>query len=192
MTQINATDDNALLELMRSGDQQAFAVLYNRYKGVLFIHAYKKLRDWEEVKDIVQEIFSGLWAKRETLEITESLNAYLFRAVRYRIINLISRKQSASVYTDSFQSFLTTYTDNTDHMIREKILCSIIDKEISNLPPKMRHVFELSRKENLTHKEIAEQLGITEQSVRSHVKNALQILRLKLGMFLFVALLLNK
>lgn len=192
MTLINATDDNALLELMRTGDQQAFAILYNRYKGVLFVHAYRKLRDWEEVKDIVQEIFSGLWAKRETLEITESLNAYLFKAVRYKIINLISRKNSASVYVDSFQSFITTYADNTDHLVREKMLCSIIDAEINNLPPKMRHVFELSRKENLSHKEIAEQLNITEQSVRSHVKNALHILRLKLGMFLFVALLLNK
>ena len=191
MSAFTFTDEQELLTKFKAGDENAFQILYNAYKGLLYNHAYRKLQNREEVKDIIHEIFLSLWEKREQLTIQENLDAYLFRAVRYKIIDHISKKQSANKYADHFQAFLDSYTDNADHLVRTTILTSLIDQEIERLPPRMKQVFELSRKENLSHKEIAERLDITEQSVRSHVKNALSILRLKLGMFLVAALLLH-
>ncbi len=67
---------------------------------------------------------------------------------------------------------------------------AIIEKEIGALPPKMREVFELSRKENLSHKEIAEKLNLSEKTVKKQVNNSLKILRSKLGMVVFTAFIL--
>ncbi|MFA6152007.1 MAG: RNA polymerase sigma-70 factor [Chitinophagaceae bacterium] len=192
MSSLTALDEKDLLQRLSAGDETAFATLYNQYKGLLYIHAYRKLQNREEAKDIIQEIFVSIWEKRKSLEITTGLSAYLYQAVRFKVIDRIARKQTASAYMDHFQAFLDTYSAGTDHMARERILSSIIDKEIGQLPPKMRQVFELSRKQYLSHKEIAEQLNITEQSVRSHIKNALKILKPKLGIFILVALLLYR
>jgi RNA polymerase sigma-70 factor (ECF subfamily) len=76
-------------------------------------------------------------------------------------------------------------------LVREKQLAAIIEREIAALPPKMREVFVLSRKEYLTHKEIAELLGISEQTVSKHVTNALKILRVKLGAVAYILLIIH-
>lgn len=184
-------DEKELLVQLAQGDEAAFAVLYNRYGGLLYIHLYRKLQDEDEARDIVQELFLNLWERRAALNIEGSLSAYLYNAARYRVINRINRSHNASAYIDHFQAFLNTCTENADHRVRERMLTALLEKEIEQLPAKMRQVFELSRKQGLSHKEIAAQLGITEQSVRSHVKNALHILKPKFGMYLAAILLLN-
>jgi len=188
MIATDLTDEKKLLDRLSGGDEVAFGILYNQYKGLLYVHAYRKLNNREEVKDIIHSLFLGLWERRAELDIKENLSVYLYKAIRYRIIDVLARKKTAATYVDNFQSFINNYADNTDHLVRQKVLGSIIDKEIEQLPPKMRRVFEMSRKENLTHKEIADLLNISEQSVRSHVKNALQILRSKLGLYFILVL----
>lgn len=175
--------DASLLIAMKSGNQQAFEILYNKYKTLLYIHAYKKLQDREQVKDLIHEIFLNIWEKRSTLVIQENFSNYLYHAVRYKVIDVIASKYTAEKYKH-FQSFLDNKTTPADYRVRERILTSIIDKEINGLPPRMREVFELSRVENLSHSQIAEKLGLTTQSVRSHIKNALRILRVKLNLYL--------
>lgn len=173
--------DIALLLALKNGEQTAFKKLYEKYNYSLYIHAYKKLGDEELVKDLVHEVFLSIWEKRENLCVNGSLSAYLHHAVRYKVIDHISSKYTADKYRQ-FQSFLDQQTTPTDFRVRERMLASIIDQEIENLPPRMREVFQLSRIEHLSHHQIAEKLGITKQSVRSHIKNALRILRVKLNL----------
>jgi len=176
------TDEKDLLNKVQNGDRLAFEIIYHRYKGLLYVHASKHLRNQEEAKDIVHDIFSNLWQNRTTLYIQDSLTAYLYQAVRNGVINQQLKSQRADEYINSLQGFIEHVQMDTDHRVREKMLMELIEQEIASLPPKMRSVFELSRKEGLSHKEIAEQLHISEQSVRSHVKGALKILRLRLGL----------
>ncbi len=186
---LSITDEKELLQKLWDGDRLAFEIIYHRYKGLLYVHASKHLKDQEEAKDIVHDIFSNLWQNRATLHIQDSLTAYLYQSVRNRVINHQLKSKRADAYMSSFQGFLDQFQGNTDHLVREKMLSDLIEQEIASLPDRMRKVFELSRKEGLSHKEIAEQLHITEQSVRSHVKGALKILRLRLGvvlLFIFI------
>ncbi|MNY44980.1 RNA polymerase sigma factor [compost metagenome] len=67
----------------------------------------------------------------------------------------------------------------------------MIDREIASLPPKMKEVFLMSRKDNLSHKEIADKLGIAEPTVKKQVNNALKTLRVKLGLFAYLIFLLK-
>ncbi|WP_316842282.1 RNA polymerase sigma-70 factor [Pedobacter gandavensis] len=181
--------DNELAGLLRSGDRGAFTEIYNRYKWLLHSHAYKWIQDREEAKDIIHELFVALWTKRESLSFPDNLSAYLYTAVRNRIFNVISQQKTASKYLNSLQAFIDEEQRATDHLVREKQLTLLIEKEIAALPAKMRAVFELSRKEQLSHKEIAEQLSLSEQTVRKHVQHALKILRVKLGIMAFLFLI---
>jgi len=173
--------DAELTDLMRSGHHAAFTEIYHRYKKLLYHHAYQRLRNEEEVDDIIHELFTTLWIKRETLVLKTNLIGYLYTATRNRILDFVSHQKVESEYIASFQGFIDRTENFTDFLLREKQLRALIDKEIALLPAKMREVFEMSRKEGLSHKEISEKLNVSEKTVKSQVNNALKILRVKLG-----------
>lgn len=183
--------DVELSDLLKSGDHLAYSEIYTRYKGPLYIHAYNKLRNREEAKDLVQELFTVLWNKRETLLLTDNLASYLYGAVRNRVFRIIGRKGIESSYITSIQDSVNKSNCITDHRVRESLLQKMIDREIASLPAKMQEVFLMSRKDNLSHKEIAEKLGITEPTVKKQVNNALKTLRVKLGLFAYLIFLLK-
>ncbi|HMG07426.1 MAG TPA: RNA polymerase sigma-70 factor [Mucilaginibacter sp.] len=183
--------DTELVDLLQSGDQVAYTQIYDRYQGLLYIYACKITKDEIEAEDIVQEVFFYLWDKRDTIIFNTSLSAYLYSAVRYKFFNLLDHKKVRSNYIDSFKEFIENGNIEADYAIREKELTALIEKEISLLPPKMREIFELSRKAQLSHKEIAEKLNISEKTVKNQVNNALKQLRVKLGMFTFLVFLMK-
>jgi RNA polymerase sigma-70 factor, ECF subfamily len=173
--------DQALILLLQQGNKEAYAEIYERYKNLLYNHAYKKLGNQEEVKDVLQELFTNLWNKRADIPVTMNLSGYLYAGIRNRILNLLSHKQVENKYIASLQQFIGEEAYTTDLAIREKEFAALIQKEIDQLPPKMREVFLLSRSAYLTHQEIAERLSISEQTVAKQVTNALRILRVRLG-----------
>jgi len=181
--------DQDLVSLLREGSQDAYTEIYNRYKWLLHTHVYKKLGDRDAANDVIQDLFTSLWTKREDIFLTSTLSAYLYTAVRNRILNLIEHRQVESKYIDSLMDYANGYVAATDHLVREKQLMEIIEKETAALPSKMREVFELSRKSHLTHKEIAGHLGISEETVKKQIKNALKILRVRLGIVLYIILI---
>ncbi len=169
----------------------AYAQIYDRYKFILHAHAVNKLRDREEARDIIQEVFTYLWSKREMIQLSGNLSGYLYGAVRHAILNKIARKQVQEKYFDSLKVFSERESVVTDHRIRENQFREYIEKEIGLLPPKMRAVFELSRKEHLSHKEIAWKLEISEQTVSKQITNALRILKVKLGVLICLFLMMH-
>lgn len=183
--------DSELQHLLVTGDEQAFTEIYDRYKGILYQHAFNMLRDRDEAKDILQELFTSLWISRESLNIHSNLSGYLYKGVRNRVLNQVARKQIESRYISSLGDFIDKGDFVTDHLVRERQLAELIEKEIGSLPAKMREVFMLSRISNLSHKEIAEELSLSEQTVRTQVRNALRVLRVKLGLLSLISVFLN-
>jgi RNA polymerase sigma-70 factor (family 1) len=183
MAALHDLSDAELIALLREGDNHAFAEIYLRYFGVLYVFAHRKLKDEEDAKDILQELFTNIWEKRELLAFSGTLNTYLYAAVRNRMLDRIGRAAVESRYIQSLQTFIDAGLSTSDHRIREKQLTSLIEQEINALPAKMQQVFLLSRRDHLTYKEIAGKLDLSEQTVRSHVKHALRTLRVRLGLF---------
>lgn len=191
MHNYTSLSDPELIDLLKAGDKLAYTHIYDRYNWLLHTHAYKKLNDREEAKDVVQGVFMTLWAKRENIELTSNLAGYLYTAIRNQILNLIAHKQVQSKYIDSIADFAEVGTVQADFQVRERELQSIIEREIALLPPKMREIFLMSRKANLTHREIALDLNLSEHTVRTQIRNALRILRVRLGILGFLVLLMN-
>ena len=186
MTSYITLPDNDLVAFLKDGDKAAFTEIYNRYKGLLYIHAYNRLRNQQEADDVVHELFASLWTKKDSLFLKTHLSGYLYQAVRNRVIDIISHQKVESAYMVSLQHFIDKSEAITDHLVRENELTALIEKEIGALTPKMREVFELSRKANLSHREIAVKLELSEMTVKKHVNNALKILRNRLGLLVYL------
>ena len=191
MKAYSSLSDVELTHLLSSGDQGAFTEIYARYKWLLFLHALKRVGDREQAKDIVQDLFTTLWDRRAELDLRSHLSGYLYTAIRNRVIKIFTHQQVVSGYVTSLGKVIREEDCITDHKVRQSSLAALIEKEINGLPEKMREVFVLSRKYHLSNKEIAQQLGITEGTVKRQISNALKVLRAKLGLFAWLMVLLR-
>jgi RNA polymerase sigma-70 factor (ECF subfamily) len=180
--------DEQLLSMLKQGDQAALTEIHSRYYAVLYAHAYKRFPYREEIRDILQELFTYLWNNRESLKLSTGLPAYLYASVRNRILNIYRNNKVRVEYAASIQAFAKEGETIADERLREKELLRMVEWEIAALPSQMRIIFELSRNHDLSHIEIAEKLGLSPQTVRTQVRNALRILRVKLGTNIFFIL----
>jgi RNA polymerase sigma-70 factor (ECF subfamily) len=118
--------DNDLLALFKGGDQAAFNLIYERYWQLLYVAACKVIKDEDEAKDVVQEVFISLLSKGADLQIHGNLSNYLFTAVRYKVFDFISRKKIRTDYLDSLNDFITSNNYTTDRTLLEKEINSEI------------------------------------------------------------------
>lgn len=182
-TEIQLWPDDKLLMLMRQGDRGAFEKIYNKYWSKIYISAYNLLRDRQTCEDLVQEVLVNLWVRRESLEI-KNLNAFLYTAVRYKVFKVI---RSGKVREDLFDEIerIVIEDNNTENSIVENDYNRLLENSLGALPPKCREIFILSRKEQLSTKEIAERLGLSPKTVENQITIALRKLRNSMGEFLF-------
>lgn len=183
--------DEKLLSLLIARDNKAFSEIYSRYWPLLYKHAFRMLKEENESEDVVQEVFTRLWQKAPQLPADTSIGAYLYVSTRNAILNFFSKNQVHNAYLTDLGQFLDQAQEITDHLIRERILAKLIEEEIEKLPPRMREVFELKRKQNLSYKEIAGVMDISELTVKTQMNKAISTLRTKFGNHLpsfFIAL----
>lgn len=174
-----------LVSLIKDDDKMAFAEFYDRYKGKLYLQAFKMLADDEEAKDLVQEMFIRLWESRNSITVKTTVEAYVFRSIRHKVIDFIRHQKTITRYLDSLESYLERGTAALDDSYIEKETLSLFRKELDQLPPRMREVFDLSRNQGLSHKQIAEQLNISENTVKKQINKAIKYLRLRINLSLF-------
>ncbi|MGK6353187.1 RNA polymerase sigma factor [Parapedobacter sp. DT-150] len=172
--------DRELVAQLKSGDQAAFTEIYDRYWSPMYIHVYKMLRSRDDAMDVLQDMFSALWLKAADINPETKLSGHLYLSARNRVFNFIQQNKVKNDYLGSVAAYMTEAGTETMDALDQRDMAEAVEAEIANLPPRMREVFELSRKHNLTHKEIAEHLNISEQTVRKQVQNALRILKPKL------------
>lgn len=176
---------------MQTGDSEAFAALYRKYWRRLFDAAYRRLMLREESEEIIQEIFIDLWAKRETLLISVSLEAYLFGALRYSIYNLIRSRKVREAYFEHLLQLPEAAGNPIEDRLHYEELARALEASVANLPDKLRKVYVLSRKQNLTYKEIALQENIPVDTVEKQMGRALKILRENLKDFAWAGIVLE-
>lgn len=186
MSGYKTLSDSELIALLREGDHMAYTEIYYRYFHLMFVFAYKKLRDEDLAKDCVQELFANLWQKKETLLLAGNFASFLYVSLRNRIFDYFSHQKVEAKYVSFLKDYIPSVgNENADYLIRDKELTCYIEKQIEALPSKMRVIFELSRKEYLSHKEIATKLQTSEHTVTKQISNALKILKTKLSSVLF-------
>jgi len=179
---LTANNDDALLRLMSHDSQEAFTTLYRRYWEPLFVSTVKVIGSREDAADIVQEVFFALWRRRHELALIGSLAAYLQTSVKYKAISYIEKNITRRNYLELLGSLsAANATPSAEVMLQVKQTQELIQTVINNMPAKMQRVFQLSRRERLSHREIAALLNISEETVKKHIQHALQLIKAALG-----------
>jgi RNA polymerase sigma-70 factor (ECF subfamily) len=175
--------DQALLSLMAQGDKGAFDYLYERYAHMMFLSAYKRLKDQDQCKDIVQDIWTDLWLRRREVSIAQ-LKPYLLAAVRFQVFKLVERGQPTTNFFEPFQQMVLTGT-GADGSVREKELAAMFRDWLECLPAKRKEIFILHYADKLSVQEIAEKLQISTKTVHNQLGNAVSDLRNRLVSMFF-------
>ena len=167
---------------MAEGEQEAFTLLYRRHWEALFISTVRVILNKEDAEDIVQEVFASLWNRRTALNLTGPLGAYLQTSVKYKAINYIEKNITRRNYAQTLgKTAETSSPPSAEILLSVKEVQQLVRATIENMPPKMQEVYRLSRQQHLSHKEIALRLDISEETVKKHIQNALQLLKMAMG-----------
>ncbi|MDL2213516.1 RNA polymerase sigma-70 factor [Bacteroides sp. OttesenSCG-928-D19] len=180
-------NEKELIHACKNGSEEAFRELYDRYWHRVFHFASLYIRNREEVREIVQEVFIKLWESLHSIRQEENLKGFLFIITRNHIFN---KSRSKHFNYDFYQITVHNaleYSYDMNGELEAKDLAAYIDELIAQMPQQRKTVFTLSRKEYKSYKEIALMLNISEKTVERHINESIKYIKsnLKLLMFFF-------
>jgi RNA polymerase sigma-70 factor (family 1) len=181
---------NLSLAELRNGNHKAFEGFFDIHYDQLCNYAFSIIKNMDEAEDIVQKSFYKLWDQRLTLDIKSSVLAYMYRVIHNDCLNTIDQLSKMNTFSiEAVNDTLSSPDDSISSNIECSELQAAIDKSLSGLPNQCRKVFELSRMNQLTYSDIAEELSISVNTVENHIAKALKILRVDLKEFLLIIFL---
>lgn len=155
--------------------EKQFSEYFHTYYRPLCLHALHFMGNTEEAEDVVQEVFTILWDRREQASTIKSMKSYLYRAVRN---NCLTRIRDAKPTTSLDMLPLATDLSDEEQEMRAEMEARIW-KMIDELPERRREIFLMAKRDGMSYKDIAEQTGLTAKTVENHVFRAMQSLRKK-------------
>ena len=172
------SDDQLILDL-KAGNILVFNHIFEIYSSKLFLFAKAYLGSAEDSEELVQEVFTILWEKRDQLKSGFSFKSYIFTIA----FNIIKKhfKQKALFKKFAQEELLNEVTSEPPQEIDFHSLKNYILELAGTLPAKRREVFMKSRFEGLSNKEIAEELGLTKKTIENHLNLALKEIKSKMG-----------
>lgn len=179
--------DLELYSLAKSGDENAFTMLYRRHWQSLFNGAYKRLQCKDQSQDIVQNIFIDFWERRNSVDVG-NVQAYLHTAVRFQVFKYTARQPQNAQLLNSFEASLAAAGHADDAVLEEEIR-TLLSLWIEALPFKRREIFLQHYFEGLSTSEIAARLNIAQKTVQNQLNTATIELRTKFDKILCLDLI---
>lgn len=174
-------NDKALVEEFIKGNEKAFETLFKKYYQMLRKVAQYMLDDLEQAEELVQDAFVNIWEKRSNVNPEASFKNYLITAVRNRCLNHIkAKKKTHSIDDDEIWQEQLVADSRTEAAVNFKEMHRAIEQAIDKLPEQCRIIFQLSRHEGMSYKEIAEALDIAPKTVENQIGRALKVLKVEL------------
>lgn len=178
--------DQNLVERINKGDEKAFEALYNSYFVYLCTCANSYIFNPAEAKDIVNEVFAKIWYHRS--ELSHPVRAYMIRAVQNGCLNYLrslhSRKRILDEYREEILKYQEEYCASESNpllIIEQADLERQVAEIVSSLPDKCRTIFEQYLYSSLSPQEIADKNEISVNTVRVHIKNAMDRIKKQMG-----------
>ncbi len=168
-----------LKKIKEESDENAFKIIFEKHYRTLYNYARYNINDESACHDIVQDVFTYFWEKRNEINIKQTVKAYLLSAVHNTSINYLKKQDTNKRHITGFFHEASREQDGYDPIF-ESALIESLDKIISDLPDQCREIFHLSRMKGLKHKEIANILNISPRTVETQIYRALRTIKSKL------------
>lgn len=169
-------ENTDILTLLKSGNKSAFKALFFRFFTPMCSYAFRYLQTESEAEDVVQDIFIKFWNKKEYMSVESSLENYLFRCVKNSCLNIIKHRKVHQKYVDKDVSEKPP-TYNIEKNIEKRDIYNLIEKYINKLPEKRQQILRMCIYQEMTYGEVAEELDISVNTVKTQVGLAYKSLR---------------
>lgn len=164
--------DSITVKNLKLGDVKAFDNLFNKYSPRLYNFSLKYLKSAEEAEEVVQEVFLYIWDKRDGLKPDSSFNAYVF-TIAYNIIKkYFIKKSRENAFKDDLIYSSLSEENNLDKVIDYKFLLEKVELIIDSLPDRRKDIFLKRKYDGLPVKQIADELGISPNTVENQLSTA--------------------
>ena len=173
----NFSEERSLILRLIVEGEDAFCELYATYKNRLIYFAMRFLKSREYAEDVFQDTFTVVWQSRRFINPDASFSSYLYTIMRNRILNQLRNAANEEKLKESILSQALDYTEDTKREVMLNDLKSLISHALQQLTPRQREIFEMSREAQLSHKEIADKLGISINTVQEHISTSLKLIR---------------
>ncbi|MES2829173.1 MAG: RNA polymerase sigma-70 factor [Bacteroidota bacterium] len=170
-------NEQELLAKIAMNDQRAFKVIYEQYRKLVYSSALKLLRDESQAEEIVQEVFMKLWIMGEELTKVRHLESYLTTIVRNRSLNVLRRIALAAKADRGLVLTWEEEHNETEERIMLNDCHRILEEGIQQLSPKQKEVYQLCYGQGMKYQQVADLLGISALTVKTHMQLALRSLR---------------
>lgn len=189
MKEFELYTNESLLNLLREDSKEAFVLIYRKFWDSLYNTAYKRLRNADLCKDVVQNVFTDLWYRRDRLTI-QNLSAYLHTAVRFQVYKEVVKQPSDSEFFKVLEEILVSPVQSDAGLIDSE-LSDLVKLWIDALPEKRRKIFLMHFYEEMTTDEIARQLKISQKTVQNQLNTARTDIRAKFAHFVSIAVIIS-
>ena len=170
-------EDHALFILLKKRDKEAFSMIYQKYHRYLYSLALKYLKSVQMAEDTVQHVFVKLWESTSDIQIEINLKNYLYTMTKNYILNMIrDHKEAVSLNYVNAQIDLPANEDIVRE-VEEQQMYEMLYKCIEQLPPQKKEICIRKLKTSDSNQEIADKMGISVHTVKSHYQESLRILR---------------
>lgn len=174
---INQYSDQELVLRLEEDSQQALVILYNRYWDKLFVVAANLLDSAEEAEECVQNVFVSLWNRRKGLVLSYSLSTYLSVAVKYQSLSALARskRRKEALAKGELLDNIDSISPESEFIAKELMLR--IESSINKLPQQCQLVFRMQQEQGMSVKSIADNLNLSTNTIKMHLKIANKKLR---------------
>lgn len=173
--------EQELIRQLKEGSRRAFDAIYRMYARRLLAYCKEYTKSMEDAEEIVQDVFVRLWNGREQIRQEETLRSLLFIMSKHLLINAYRSRVNDVSYEDYLDCRTEALASDTHYHIEYEEFMRQLRKALQTLPPTQRKVIELSRLEELSNKEVAERLSLSEQTVKNQLSLGLKALKEKLN-----------
>jgi len=156
------------------GDEKSFRIFFEKYHSLVYKRFFFLVGDRIRAEELTQDIFINLWERRKELEAIDNWRAYLLQAATFKAIDERRKRKSIIQYREDIS--LETSTETVEETAQNDRL-EELEKQIDQLPERCQLVFRLHRFEQLSYKQIAQELGISVNTVENQIGKAIKILR---------------
>lgn len=180
MEHIPPYNEEYLLQQLAEGSEAAFTAIFLRYRGRLYHYIFTITNSREIAEDTVHDVFLKIWNARQRLADISNISAYLFRVCHNQAISGLRRMAKETLILTELRQGTIPFLPEADPASQREIR-AYIHQAVNKLSPQQRQVFLLSRQDGLRHRQIAEELGVSVNTVKTHLAQALRFLREEIG-----------
>ena len=172
------SNEKELLSRIATGDETAFRVIYDNYRRKIYAYTIRLTESEAIADDIIQDVFMKVWVNRQSLEGIDNFNAWLHTVARNHIADVMKIIAKARVSHQQWaQKAVNGITNNTEESIADKENQQLLQQALNRLSPQQRLIYHLTRHEGTKHADIAGQLQISRNTVKTHLVHALRSIR---------------